>query len=69
MPLSSVLNGREGMDWMLFINVGFVLAIIVGLYFSPSPEVLLIVVAVASLLVYGTGRYWRHVEGFLTRRS
>jgi len=57
------------MDWMLFINLGFVLAIIVGLYFSPSPEVLLIVVAVASLLVYGTGRYWRNMEGFLTRRS
>jgi hypothetical protein len=54
---------------MLFINVGFVLAIVVGLYFSASPEALIIIVAIASLLVYGTSRYWRNAEGFLTGKS
>jgi hypothetical protein len=57
------------MDWMLFINLAFVLAIVVGLYFSPSPEALIGIVAIVSLVLYGTGRYWRHMEGFLTRRS
>ena len=56
-------------DWMLIINVAFVLAIVVGLYFSPSPEVLMKIVAIGSLLFYGMGRYWRHMDGFLTRRS
>jgi hypothetical protein len=69
MPLTSVLNVREEMDWMLIINVAFVLAIVVGLYLSPSPEALIGIVAIVSLVLYGTGRYWRHMEGFLTRRS
>jgi|Laugrespbdmm15dd_1035085.scaffolds.fasta_scaffold100711_1 hypothetical protein len=56
-------------DWMLFINVGFVLAIVIGLYYSPSPEILILIVAIGSLVFYGMGRYWRHMEGFLTRRS
>jgi uncharacterized membrane protein len=55
-------------NWMLFVNMVFVLAIVVGLYYSQSPEALIMIVAIASLLVYGMGRYWRNVEGFLTRR-
>ena len=56
------------MDWMLFINLGFVLAIVVALYFSQSPEALIGIVAIASLVIYGTSRYWRNAEGFLRSR-
>ena len=56
-------------NWMLFVNVAFVIAIVVGLYYSQSPEALVMIVAIASLLIYGTGRYWRNAEGFLMRRS
>jgi len=55
-------------NWMLFINVAFVVAIVVALFFSASPEALIGIVAIASLVVYATSRYWRNVEGFLTRR-
>jgi hypothetical protein len=48
------------MDWMLLVNVGFVLAIVVALYFSQSPEALILIVAIASFIIYGTGRYWRN---------
>ena len=47
-------------NWMLFVNVAFVIAIVVGLYYSQSPEALIMIVAIASLLIYGTGRYWRN---------
>jgi hypothetical protein len=55
-------------NWMLVINVGFVLAIVVALYFSQSPEALIGIVAIASLVIYGTSRYWRNAEGFLRSR-
>lgn len=55
-------------NWMLFINVAFVLAIVVALFFSASPEALIGIVAIVSLVVYATSRYWRNAEGFLRRR-
>jgi undecaprenyl pyrophosphate phosphatase UppP len=59
---------EEMFDWMLYVNVALVMAIVVGLYFSRSPEALIMIVAIASLLIYATGRYWRNPEGFSTRR-
>ena len=57
------------LDWSVIFSVVLCLLIVVGLYFNPSPEALLMIVAVASLILYGTGRYWRHREGFRSREG
>ena len=49
------------------VSIMLVIGICFGLYFSPTPETLLMVVAGVSLLLYGYGRYWRNPQGFSNR--
>lgn len=46
------------------VSIILVIGICFGMYFSPNPETLLMIVALVSLLLYGYGRYWRHPQGF-----
>jgi hypothetical protein len=32
---------------------------------SPNPETLFIMLILISFIVYGGGRYWRNIEGFV----
>lgn len=45
---------------MLIFNLILMVCIIAGLYFSPSPEALIGIVAIVTLIAYGYGRYWRN---------
>ena len=47
-------------SWTVVFSVVLILGIVVGLYFSPNPETLIMVVALASLVVYGYNRHWRN---------
>jgi hypothetical protein len=59
--LNSALNVRREMfSWTVVFSVVLILGIVVGLYFSPNPETLIMVVALASLVVYGYNRHWRN---------
>jgi hypothetical protein len=46
------------------LSIMLVIGIFFGLYNSPSPETLLMLVAGVSFLLYGYGRYWRNPQGF-----
>ena len=50
------------------LSIILALGIAVGLYFNPSPSSLIMIVTTVSLLLYGIGRYWRHPEGFVSKR-
>ena len=49
------------------LSILLVVGICFGLYLSPNPETLLMIVAATSFVVYGYGRYWRHPAGFRNR--
>ena len=49
------------------LSIILVVGICVGLYMSPNPETLFMIVVVVSFVFYGTGRYWRNIEGYLSR--
>jgi hypothetical protein len=48
------------MTTMGTINIILVVAVIFAIAMSRSPEALIGIVAIASLIVYGMGRYWRN---------
>ena len=49
------------------LSIALVVGIFAGLFFSPSPEALIGIVAGASFLLYGASRYWRNPEGFANK--
>ena len=49
------------------LSIILVVGICFGLYMSPNPETLFMIVVVVSFVFYGTGRYWRNIEGYLSR--
>ena len=42
---------------------------VTGLIMSPSSESLFLILIVTCLIVYGSGRYWRNIEGFVKSRA
>ena len=49
------------------LSIMLVIGICFGLYNSPTPETLLMIVAAASIVLYAYGRYWRNPQGFSNR--
>lgn len=50
------------------ISLIIALGIAVALYFNPSPAALIMIVSTVSLVLYASSRYWRHPEGFVSKR-
>jgi len=66
--LASLFSTKKGVTSTV-VSILIPLGAIVGLTMSPSPETLFIILIVVSVLVYGGGRYWRNIEGFVKSRA
>ena len=66
--LASLFSTKKGVTSTV-VSILIPLGAIVGLTMSPSPETLFIILIVISVLVYGGGRYWRNIEGFVKSRA
>ena len=66
--LASLFSTKKGVTTTV-ISILIPLGAVVGLAMSPSPETLFIILFVVSVLVYGGGRYWRNIEGFVKSRA
>jgi len=65
--LASLFSTKKGVTSTV-VSILIPLGAIVGLTMSPSPETLFIILIIVSVLVYGGGRYWRNIEGFVQKR-
>jgi len=65
--LASLFSTKKGVTATV-VSILIPLGAVVGLTMSPNPETLFIVLVVVSILVYGGGRYWRNIEGFVQKR-
>ena len=66
--LASLFSTKKGVTSTV-VSILIPLGAIVGLTMSPSPETLFIILIIVSVLVYGGGRYWRNIEGFVKSRA
>lgn len=66
--LASLFSTKKGVTATV-VSILIPLGAVVGLTMSPNPETLFIVLVVVSILVYGGGRYWRNIEGFVKSRA
>ena len=66
--LGSLFSTKKGVTTTV-VSILIPLGAVVGLAISPSPETLFIMLVIVSFLVYGGGRYWRNIEGFVKSRS
>ena len=64
---ASLFSTKKGVTTTV-ISILLPLGALVGLAISPSSESLFIILIVVSILVYGGGRYWRNIEGFVQKR-
>jgi hypothetical protein len=62
--LASLFSTKQGVTATV-VSILIPAAAVVGLTMSPNPETLFIILSVVSTLVYGGGRYWRNIEGFV----
>jgi hypothetical protein len=64
--LGSLFSTKKGVTTTV-LSILLPLGAIVGLTMSPNPETLFIILILISFIVYGGGRYWRNIEGFVQR--
>ena len=62
--LGSLFSTKKGVTTTV-LSILLPLGAIVGLTMSPNPETLFIMLILISFIVYGGGRYWRNIEGFV----
>jgi len=48
----------------LVLSIVLIVGVVFGLYISPNTESLVLIIAIASFVLYGFGRYWRNPSGF-----
>ena len=65
--LGSLFSTKKGVTTTV-VSILIPLGAVVGLAISPSPETLFIMLVIVSFLVYGGGRYWRNIEGFVQKK-
>ena len=65
---ASLISTKKGVTTTV---ISFLIPIgaMVGLTISPNPETLFIILIAVSVLIYGSGRYWRNIEGFIQKRG
>jgi len=63
--LASLFSTKKGVTTTV-LSILLPLGALASLAMSPSPETLFITLIIISVLVYGGGRYWRNIEGFVT---
>jgi hypothetical protein len=66
--LASLFSTKKGVTTTI-ISILIPVGAVFGLAISPNPETLFIILIAASVLIYGGGRYWRNIEGFIQKRG
>ena len=65
--LASLFSKNKGVS-ITVASILIPICAVTGLILSPSSESLFLILIVTCLIVYGSGRYWRNIEGFVQKR-
>lgn len=65
--LASLFSNKKGTTTTV-VSILIPICAVIGLAMSPNPETLFIILIIASVIVYGGGKYWRNIEGFVQKR-
>jgi hypothetical protein len=66
--IASLFSTKKGVTTTI-VSILIPIVAVFGLAMSPNSETLFIMLIITSVVVYGTGRYWRNIEGFVQRRG